>query len=48
VVHSKRWRATFSAPPRSAASIITVPRLRAALMRLRTRNPGWVGLRRGG
>jgi hypothetical protein len=38
----------FSAPLRSAASITTVPRLRAALIRLRTRNLGRVGLRPGG
>src|SRR6266705_694725 len=42
------WRAVFSAPLRSAASTTTVPRLSAAITRLRTRNPGLVGIRPGG
>src|SRR6266571_1725592 len=45
---SYAWRAVFSAPLRSAASTTTVPRLRAAITRLRTRNPGLVGIRPGG
>ena len=45
---SRACRAVFSAPLRSAASTTTVPRLSAAISRLRTRNPGRVGARPGG
>src|ERR1039458_7729868 len=45
---SRACRAVFSAPLRSAASTSTVPRLRAAISPVRTRNPGRVGARPGG
>ena len=45
---SRACRAVLSAPLRSAASTTTVPQLRAAITRLRTRNPGLVGPRSGG
>ena len=41
-------RAVFSAPLRRAASTTTVPRLSAAITRLRTRKLGLAGIRPGG
>src|ERR1700751_3673326 len=40
---SRAWRGVFSAPLRRAASTTTVPRLSAAITRVRTRNPGRAG-----
>ena len=45
---SRACLAVLSAPLRRAASTTTVPRLSAAITRLRTRKPGRVGSRPGG
>ena len=45
---SAACRAVFSAPLRSPASTITVPRVSAAMVRLRVRNRSRAGCRPGG